>query len=113
MAVTIEDWGDGIKIVCLIERVDSTNAPETEAAVRALMDQGCTRILFDLSELVYISSAGLRVVLLTWKTLSKTGGRFALCRFNDNVRQVFEVSGFLPMFKVFKEREGALEYLSG
>jgi anti-anti-sigma factor len=111
MSVTTETVDDDIQVVWFVDRIDSNNADEAEAAVRALLDEGYLRLLFDLSELAYISSAGLRVVLMTAKMLGRSGGRLALCRLNDNVRQVFEVSGFLPMLQVYKEREGALEYL--
>lgn len=97
----------------LIGRLDSANSPELERALRELLDAGCARLLLDLSALDYISSAGLRVVLLAAKALRarKPAGRLALAGVRGMVREVFEMSGFLALFPVSDTPEAALAQL--
>ena len=75
-------------------RVDSTNARDFEEAIRTAIENGDRAVIMDFENLVYISSAGLRAVLMTAKNLWKRDATFALCSLSDMVREVFEVSGF-------------------
>ncbi|HTJ57169.1 MAG TPA: STAS domain-containing protein [Devosiaceae bacterium] len=109
MAVAIENLDD-VQVIVLAERIDSSNAVETEAAVRRALDAG-PKILLDMEELVYVSSAGLRVVLLAAKQMRSVGGKIAVCGVAGNVRQVFEISGFLSLFSVYPDRLAALTAL--
>jgi len=79
-------------------RLDSTEAPALEAAVRTLLEGDTRALVFDLSRVSYISSAGLRVVLLAGRTLRPAGGKLALAGVRGVVREVFEMSGFLKLF---------------
>ena len=102
-----------VQVIRLIGRLDSANSPELERALRELLDAGCTRQLLDFSALDYISSAGLRVVLLAAKALRGTrpAGRLALAGVRGMVREVFEMSGFLALFPVADTHEAALAQL--
>ena len=102
-----------VQVIRLIGRLDSANSPELERALRELLDAGCTRLLLDFSALDYISSAGLRVVLLAAKALRGTrpAGRLALAGVRGMVREVFEMSGFLTLFPVADTHEAALAQL--
>ena len=64
------------------------------------MDAGAQRLVFDFTSLDYISSAGLRVVLLAGKKLRASKGKMVLVGLQDMVREVFEMSGFLALFAV-------------
>jgi len=77
----------------------------------AQVEKGEHRIVLDLGRLDYISSAGLRVVLLLAKKLKQLGGALILCDIQPNVREVFEISGFLTILKVCASREEAVEAL--
>ena len=81
-------------------RLDSSSAPELERIVGEQLDSGVQRVIFDLSSLDYISSAGLRVVLLAGKKLRASKGKLVLVGLQDMVREVFEMSGFLALFAV-------------
>lgn len=111
MSVETHILSDGIAHIELFDRVDSTNSSDVEAAVRKAVDDGHAALLIDMMDLAYISSAGLRVVLMAAQLMSKKNGRLALFGLNDNVRQVFEVSGFLKMLQVFATKDQATSYL--
>jgi anti-anti-sigma factor len=109
MAVAIEDLGD-VRVIILAERIDSGNAAETETAVKRALDAG-PRVLLDMEELTYISSAGLRVVLMAAKQIRAAGGKIGVCGIEGNVKQVFEISGFLSLLSVYPDRVAALAAL--
>lgn len=72
--------------------IDTNTAPQLETAVSAALETSAN-IVFDLAELEYISSAGLRVVLATQKAIAKTGGSFVLRNMQPAVKEVFDITG--------------------
>lgn len=72
-------------------RIDSTTAPELEAAVKSDIGQ-CSMLIFDFINLDYISSAGLRILLGAKKLMSNKGMK--VINVNDTVYEIFEVTGF-------------------
>ena len=91
---------DDILILRPCGRLDSSSSPELERVVAEQLEAGMQRLVFDLSALDYISSAGLRVVLLAGKKLRASKGKLVLVGLSDMVREVFDMSGFLTLFAV-------------
>lgn len=91
---------DDILILRPRGRLDSSSSPELERMVTEQLETGTQRVVFDLSALDYISSAGLRVVLLAGKKLRASKGKLVLVGLSDMVREVFDMSGFLTLFAV-------------
>ncbi len=82
--------------VSLIGEVDSMNTPEIEE--RLLKEvEGVTELVFDLSKLDYISSAGLRV-LLPLQKMMKPVGSMVIVNAKDDVMDIFKVTGFIRLF---------------
>lgn len=98
----------GASVVLLQGQLNSGNAAEVEAAVLALLERGTTRLVLDCSMLDYISSAGLRVVLVVARRLKRDAGSLVLCALQSTVREVFDVTGLLPILAVEANREDAL-----
>lgn len=92
---------DGITILSPHQKLDTATAPPAGQAFSNLIDQGVRRIIVDFSDVPYISSAGLRVLLLTAKQLRAKGGELRICGLNDAVQEVFEISGFNTLLPVF------------
>ena len=67
----------------------------------------------DMEELIYISSAGLRVILQVSKQLERRSVRFAICSLSKPVREVFEVSGFDQVIDIRPSRAEALAAVNG
>lgn len=78
--------------VSLEGRLDTTTAPELEAALGGL--DGVTKLIFDMAKLDYISSAGLRVLLAAQKNQEKSDGGMTVVNVNEEIREIFEVTGF-------------------
>jgi anti-anti-sigma factor len=108
-----EEKRDGVLVVAPAGRVDSTSSGELETRLLALLAAGDRRLVVDLADVDYISSAGLRVLLLLAKKVREGGGGLALCAMGHAVRMTFELAGFLPIFEVASTRDEALARLAG
>lgn len=93
---------DDILILRPVGRLDSNSSPELERAVLDHLEKGCKRMVFDLSDMEYVSSAGLRVILLAGKKLRASQGKLVLVGLREMVSEVFAMSGFLTLFAVTK-----------
>lgn len=102
---------DAITIIRLQGLLNSNNAPEMEAGILPMIDGGARQLLLDFSELEYVSSAGLRVVLVLAKRLKKDGGQLVLCCMQPHVYEVFEISGFTTILAVAQDKAAALAQL--
>ena len=74
-------------------RVDTVTAAELESAVKQYISMGAS-VVFECEKLEYISSAGLRVVLMAHKSIVANGGRFVIRNLSKEVRSVFDMIGF-------------------
>ena len=83
---------NGAVVMKIVGRMDTVTAPQVEAAFQK--EENLKKIIFDLSELVYISSAGLRVLLAAQKKMNASGGEMLVRGSQEAVRDVFEVTGF-------------------
>jgi anti-anti-sigma factor len=108
-----QDTRDGVGIVAPAGRIDSTTSLELERAVAGVLDAGTRRLVIDLEQVAYISSAGLRVLLVTAKRLGGGKGALALCGMNDAVSQVFDLAGFLPLFTIERTQYEAVAKIAG
>lgn len=84
--------------IALEGRLDTTTAPELEAALKEALD-GATSLTFDMEKLEYISSAGLRVLLATQKIMNRQG-EMKVVRVGETVMEVFEVTGFSEILTI-------------
>ena len=103
-----EARSQGAVILGLQGRVDASNAASLEEKVLQLIDGGERRLVIDMAQLEYISSAGLRVFLLTAKRLSKVNGKLALSALKHQVREVFDIAGFSSIFQICQNQHDAL-----
>lgn len=102
---------DGVTVIKISGRLDSSNSKEAQKEILASEDEG-SRILLNLGDLEYISSAGLRVLLISAKKARSGHGKFCLCSLTENVNDVFEVSGFSAIFDVAENEEAGVKFLS-
>lgn len=95
-------------ILAVSGRLDTTNYTQLEKQVTDLTDGGRNRLLIDCSAMDYISSSGLRILLMALKKVTATRGKFALCGLQENIREIFEISGFTSIFEIHPTRQEAL-----
>ena len=108
MALEIRDELAGeVRVLGLVGRLDTDTAGDLELAVQDLIDAGSKDFLVDLAGVGYVSSAGLRVLLMLGKSIDGKGS-LRLCGLNPTVRQVFDVAGFTQLFVISANRDAAL-----
>lgn len=105
MEIKHESFGEAA-IVVPVGRVDSATAKAFEAQLLQVVHGAAVRIVVDFSELDYISSAGLRVVLVGAK-MTRSPRKFALCGMKPHIREIFDVSGFAKILSILPDRESA------
>jgi anti-anti-sigma factor len=110
MDFSTERAGD-IEIAKLAGRLDSSSAASAEESFATLLAGGAPRLAIDLSGLEYVSSAGLRVLLVVGRKIQQAGGKLALFGLVPNVRAVFQISGFDKIFTLAADRAAALAAL--
>lgn len=103
-----QDHQGRVLIVAPVGRIDSTTSEALEQALTRALDAGERQLVLDFEGVGYISSVGLRVLLVVAKRLRVNGGTLVLCAMGDAVRQVFDLAGFLPLFTVEPARDPAV-----
>jgi anti-anti-sigma factor len=102
----------GVHVVSIKGRVDSANADELERGLTDLFSKPGDKAVVNLGELDYISSAGLRVILILAKRARQNAGRLVLSSLAPQVREVFEISGFLKILDTAADYESAMKLLA-
>ena len=112
MGTSIER-GRNTLVVKVEGRVDGANAREFQDELEAAVEETDRVVVLDLGQLSYISSAGLRVILLTVRTLRQQDTKFAVCSLADPIREIFEISGFDKIIPIHASRAEAVSELKG
>ena len=107
----IKTEGD-ITVAFIVPRFDAYTANEVDLALRELIVKGSKKIVCDFSQTDYVASAGLRVLLSSAKSLQKLGGQIVMASLKPYVHEVFEISGFTQLFKIYNSQSEALQSLS-
>ena len=97
-------------------RVDHASAEQFKAGLwpfLAACSRGGDKLVLDLSGLEYISSAGLRVLMLAAREVKAQDGTLVVCGLQPVVREIFEISRFNVVFQVFPDRQAALAGIAG
>ena len=97
--MTINKTKNGTNLTVAVEwRIDTVTAPEFENEVKSAID-GIDELVLDFTELNYISSAGLRVLLSLQKVMNKQGS-MTVKNVNETVSDIFEVTGFSDILTI-------------
>ncbi len=106
-----EERRENILILRVIGRLDASTSKTMEERLLSIIDSGEGRLVIELSQLDYISSAGLRVFLLAAKRMGNTNGRMILCSLKNAVKQVFDIAGLSTFLTLAGSTEEAINNL--
>jgi anti-sigma B factor antagonist len=93
-------------------RLDATSTTELEQKVLLRLDRGVTHLIMDFSELEYINSAGLRILVMSYQRLHSRGGQVMVCGVRDYIAEIFEISGYNRIFIMCHDAAQALESIN-
>jgi anti-anti-sigma factor len=103
MQIVVREYKDAV-LITITERIDGSTAPEVEKVIESLQYRGRYKLVVDMSELAYISSAGYRVLLSAQRNSKRFDrGEVILAGVPEQIRQSLDVSGFTDYFKIYKE----------
>lgn len=102
---------NGVTVLEVKGRIDSTTASKFGTQIEAALTAPQSRLLLDLGQLEYISSAGFRVLYLAAKRTGETGSKFAICGLSDRVCELFDIAGFVKHFTILPSREEGIAAL--
>ncbi len=102
---------DYVYTVELEGSLDSETHQELEGELSEIIDDKTKAVILDMKGLNYISSAGIRVVLSTEKSLKRKGASFAMINLQPQIKRVFDAMKILPIFNIFDDMAEADKYL--
>ena len=108
MEIHIRELGN-VTVADLKGDLDTNTAAQCEARLKEIIEGGATKLLLNLEQLDFMSSAGLRVSLATAKLLQSHGGTLRVCCLNETVQEIFEMSGFITILNVTKTEQESLD----
>ena len=104
----VEERNNDVLVLLPVDRLDSTNVRAFESIVMDHISKGEQRMIVDFSRLNFISSSGLRVLLIAAKKLSATQGKLVLCDMQEHIHEVFMISGFDQLIPIQNSRKASM-----
>lgn len=105
----IEESQGKTTIVTVKGRLDSNMSKSFETRLMELAEAPGASLVIDLAQVAYVSSAGLRVLLLAVRKVKAGKGKIALCAIQAQVREVFDISGLSSVFAIHPDRGAAVQ----
>lgn len=103
-----------VLIACPSGRIDTNTYNEFKTLLNAELDgTGARHLVIDLADLEYVSSAGFREFFLAGRRMSRGGGTLAVCNFQPQVKELFEIAQFMTAYAVHDSREAAVAAAKG
>ena len=107
LEIKIKELND-VVVVGLVGNLDTNTAPNAESEINEWLEKGTKKIVINLEETRYVSSAGLRIFLATAKKMTASGGAVKLCCPNEVVQEILDISGFSSFLDVKSTEAEAL-----
>ena len=111
MEIAEHQAGD-VTILEIKGRIDSNSAGPFGERLTSLINAGRARLVVDLKQIIYISSAGFRALLVAGQLAEDTKGTLALCALSAEVQRLFDLGSFTDLFVIYPSREESLAKLS-
>jgi anti-sigma B factor antagonist len=103
-----------VDMLKVVGRLDAMHAPQLKQEIERLFDQGRYRIVLDFSQLEYVASPGLRILIESrkrardWKITDLEGGDVRIAGLPSRIREVFDLTGFTSLFEIFPDTTEAV-----
>ncbi|MCP5469374.1 MAG: STAS domain-containing protein [Chlamydiales bacterium] len=110
MDVVVEEKGE-IIIVRVKGRLDAASSPQLEKTVNSIIDGGHFKVVLNFSDVEYLSSAGMRLMLAISKKLQQLEGKVVACNLSDDVMEVIKMAGFNQVIEFYPNEAESLAHL--
>jgi len=110
MQITINDVQD-VKVVQLDGDLDGSTAPDAQTQIVPLAIAG-SKIVIDMSKVPYMSSAGLRMLLVLYRSIAGSGGKVVLVGLSSELEDTMQLTGFLDFFSHFSTLDAGISALT-
>lgn len=97
-------------VIAVEGRIDTVTAVEFERSVSQAFEDETNALIIDCAGLEYISSSGLRVFLMVQKKMMAKKGQLHICSLRPNIKEIFDISGFSGIFKLFGDLDSATKF---
>ena len=109
MNIVMTDTKEGeTTLLDVAGRIDSVTADAFNKSLMGLLDGKPHSLVLDFANLKFLSSAGIRVLILAAKKARSTGIKLALCSLRSNINQIFVISGIVSIFSIHPDRAAAV-----
>ena len=98
---------DGFRYVSLSGEIDLHNSPAVAASLKEIIARKPPQVLVDLSQVSYIDSSGIAVMIEGMQNVQKYGGKFGIFGIQDSVRSIFEIARLDQVFRIFPDLKSA------
>lgn len=99
-----------VMVVSLTGEISGRNAPDVQDQLLPLAEPGC-RLLLNMSGISYMSSAGLRTLLMLYRQIDRQSGCIALCNLQEMIQDMMSVTGFLDFFTAYATEDEGINAL--
>jgi anti-sigma B factor antagonist len=103
---------DGVDVISLSGRLDAAVARAVREEIKVVIEEGSGKLVIDLSDVKFVDSSGLSVLVLALKAAHAKGGRLALLKVNSTVRSLLELTRLHRVFEIFDDEEKACSRLA-
>ncbi len=111
LSVTSKEKSPGVQILSLIGSLNTNTFPLLEKEVNVVLEESPDVLIFDLEQLEYLSSAGIRVILKANKAMKQKNGKAMFTNMQPQIKKVFEIINALPHQQIFSSIEEMDQYL--
>lgn len=101
---------DEITVIEIVGELDTTTAYNVQNQILPVAEQS-RKILLDMSDVTYMSSAGLRILLLLYRTIQERHGEIVIVGLSEDIKDIMSITGFLDFFITFDKREEGIKSL--
>ena len=102
------DRKDSVLIALLNGIIDSSNAPQLQRTLESGVAPGDQALVLDFEQVSFLSSAGLRILLIFGRKFNALDKQFGLCTLSDSIRSVITLSGFDQLIEVYDSQAEAV-----
>ena len=110
MDVVVEEKGD-IIVMRVKGRLDAASSPQLEQTINSIIDGGHFKLVLNFSDVEYLSSAGMRLMLAISKKLQNLEGKVVACSLSDDVMEVIKMAGFNQVIEFYPNEQESLSHL--